>query len=288
MKSSIGIRTKDGTILSLNHYEPEVGTDKVMIIASTAELTKEFYDSFARFMCQKGIAVIAFDFRGMGQSIPGDLKNYEANMHQWAVQDIDAVILHAKNSFPKQEIIYTGHCTGGEIVGLAQASQYINKLVLVSSALSCKKFWAFKSRMRINWLTMTIRIRNWWYGYFPGKKLGFPENFPGGVMHQYLNWCSSTNGLFDSFPDNNYRKLRIPILAFNFSDDWHSPEKAVSELHQRFANAVITKFYIKPEELGLPQIGNRGFFNNPEMETLLWNKTLQWLTTDEREKIKTA
>ena len=99
-------------------------------------------------------------------------------MHQWAVQDIDAVILHAKNTFPKQEIIYTGHCTGGEIVGLAQASQYINKLVLISSALSCRKYWSLKSRMRITWLRMTVRIRNKWYGYFPGRTWAFLKTFP--------------------------------------------------------------------------------------------------------------
>jgi len=288
MKSGIEIRTKDGTILSLNVYEPADSTCRVMIIASTAELTKEFYDPFARFMCGNGITVIAFDFRGMGRSLPGELKDYEANMHQWAVQDIDAVLLYAKNKYPKREIIYTGHCTGGEIVRLAQASQYINRIILISSALSCKKYWALKARIKITWMKMTVNFKNWWYGYYPGKKVGYPENFPGGVIKQYLNWCSSTNGLFDSFPDNNYRKLNVPLLAYNFTDDWHSPPKAVKELLKHFANAIITWHHIRPEELGLPQVGNRGYFNNPEMETHLWKKTLQWLTADEREKTPAA
>lgn len=265
----------------MNQYEPDKSLGKVMIIAPTGELTKEFYDPFAEYMCGKGFSVIVFDYRGMGNSGPVDIKNYEASMHQWAVQDIDAVILYAKNYYPGFEIIYTGHCTGGEIFGLAQASQYINRLILVSSALSCKKYWTFKARARISWLRLTVKFLNKWYGYFPGKRYGYPENFPGGVMHQYINWCNSSNGLFDSFPDNNYRKLQIPVLAFNFSDDWHSPVKAIKELHSRFENASISWQYIRPGDLGLSKIGNSGFFNR-QVETILWPQTLEWLTADER------
>lgn len=251
-----------------------------MVIGATGGVTQDFYEPFASYFQKHGFTVISFDYRGMGRSAPKDLKGYEANMHQWAVQDIDAVILYAKNKFPQQEITYLGHCVGGEIVGLAQASQFINKLVLVNSALSCRKLWPLKERFKIVAIRPLIRLLNKLFGYFPGKKIGYTHNMPKGVMHEWANWCSKSNGLFDSFPDNNYRKLRIPVLAMSFSDNWNSPVKAVQELLNRFENASIAWHHIKPSDLGRKQIGHYGFFY-PEMESTLWPMVLNWINADD-------
>lgn len=281
MRSHDEIRTKDGSRIGLTVYSPQRSVAKVMIIGATGAVLQRFYEPFASFFQQQGFTVITFDYRGVGRSAPQVLKGYSANMHQWAVQDIDAVILFSKNNYPQQEIIYAGHCVGGEIVGLAQASQYINKLVLVNSALSCKKFWSLKDRFKVTTMGVTIRLLNKWFGYFPGKKVGYPENLPQGVMHEWINWCSKSNGLFDTFPDNNYRKLHIPLLAFSFTDNWNSPVKAVAELLNHFTNTCITWYHIKPSELGMKKIGHYGFFY-PEMETILWIKLLRWINADER------
>jgi predicted alpha/beta hydrolase len=281
MASQEEIRTKDGSKIGLTVYSPQSSIGKVMVIGATGAVLQSFYQSFAIFFEQQGFTVITFDYRGIGRSAPETLKKYNANMHQWAVQDIDAVILYAKNKYPQQEIIYVGHCVGGEIVGLAQASQYINKLVLVNSALSCKKFWSLKDRFKVTTMGVTVRFLSKWFGYFPGKKVGYHEDLPRGVMHEWINWCSNANGLFDKFPDNNYRKLQIPLLAFSFTDNWNSPVKAVSELLNRFTNACITWYHIKPSELNMKTIGHYGFFY-PKMENVLWRKMLRWIFSEER------
>ncbi|HEX7847868.1 MAG TPA: alpha/beta fold hydrolase [Chitinophagaceae bacterium] len=283
MLSHDEIRTRDGQKIGLTVYSPGSTTNKVMIMAATGGVSQNFYEPFAGFFQRHGFTVITFDYRGVGRSAPEELKGYNANMHQWAVQDIDAVILYARHNCPKHEIIYVGHCVGGEIVGLAQASQYINKLVLVNSALSCKKLWPLKQRFKIIAIKPFIALLNKWFGYFPGKKIGYDEDLPAGVMHEWANWCSKSNGLFDAFPDNNYRKLRIPLLAYSFSDNWKSPPKAVQELLNRFANAYITWHHIRPIEMGRKAIGHYGFFY-PEMEASLWLKLLQWVNEGERIK----
>ncbi len=281
MYSHEKIRTRDGKEIGLTVYAPEHPNGKVMIVAPTGDVTQHFYNPFATWFCQKGFSMVTFDFRGVGRSAPESLKGYKANMHQWAVQDIDAVILFVKNRFPKQEIVYVGHCVGGEIVGLAQASQYINKLVLVNSALSCRKLWPLRYKFRIVTISFFVRLMSRWKGYFPGKKVGYSENLPKGVMLEWANWCSSSNGLFDKFPDNNYRKLQVPILAFSFSDNWNTPPKAVQELLNRFSNACITWHHLKPSDIGRKKVGHHGFFYyNAEMP--LWKMLLSWLNADER------
>lgn len=276
MQTNVEIRTKDGKTIGLSCFIPAISTCNVMVVGPAAGFTQEAYKSFAVFFMQWGFTVITFDYRGIGSSAPEELKGYEASMQQWAVQDIDAALRYAKNTFPKQEIIYAGHSVGGEIIGLAQASQYINKLILINSSLSCKKLWPLKDRCRITMLKLLVWVLSKWHGYFPGKRIGMFGNIPKGVMHEWSNWCDNPNGLFDKFPDANYRKLQIPLLAFSFSDDWRCPPKAVEELLSRFANAIRTWYHVEPAELGIRKVGHTGFFD-PGMKAVLWMKIVEWV-----------
>lgn len=281
MHSTTEIRTRDGRNIGMCCYLPEADNGRLMIIAPTGQATQEFYLPIARFFRQQGFVVITFDYRGMGNSAPAQLKGYDASMHQWAVQDIDAVILFAKSHYPNREIVYLGHCIGGEIVGLAQASQYIGRLVLVSSSLSCKKYWPFRERFRIAASRIMVKLLSLIYGYFPGTRLGMMRDMPKGVMYEWASWCNHSNGLFDKFPDNNYRKLQVPLMAFSFSDDRRCPPRAVEELLNRFSNTTITWNHLDPADVGMDKVGNRGFFQ-PIMQTTLWTTLLQWLNRDER------
>lgn len=281
MRSNNTIRTNDGTKIWISCYTPETSNEKVIIIAPGVGLTQEYYDPFASFFCAKGFVVITFDYRGVGRSAPQRLSGYPANMHQWAVQDINAVLLYAKNNYVKHELIYAGHGIGGEIIGLAPASQYINRLILISSSLSCAALWPWQSKIKIEGLKLIAKLSSSVFGYFPGKQLKIIGNLPRGVVHEWANWCDTTNGLFGIFPDNNYRKLNVPILAFTFADDWRCPPRAVKELLNRFENSTITWYHMKPKELGMKSIGQNDFFYD-SMKNTLWETLLQWINREER------
>ncbi|HET6724002.1 MAG TPA: alpha/beta fold hydrolase [Chitinophagaceae bacterium] len=281
MHSSTTIRTNDGTRIWISYYTPEKTNKKVIVIAPGVGLTHKYYDRFSNFLIQHGFAVVAFDYRGMGKSAPEKLTGYSANMHQWAVQDINAVLLYVKQHYPGEEIIYIGHCMGGEIIGLSPASQYVNKIVLVSSALTCEKLYPWNRRILLKISKSKSRAMSWLLGYAPADKKRKREKIPKGVYLQLANWCDNPNGLFDAFPDNNYRKINVPLLAYTFTDDWYCPPKAVNELLNHFANASITWYHLKPKEIGLKQVGHIDFFNS-EMRSTLWQSLLQWVNKGER------
>ena len=281
MRSNNTIRTNDGTRIWISCYSPNESNGRAIIIAPGAGLTHEYYDAIASFFCEKGFSVVTFDYRGVGKSAPQKLSGYQANMHQWAAQDINAVLLYSKQNYPRQELIFMGHSIGGEIIGLAPASQYVNKIVLISSALSCSRLWPMTYRFKIQGLKVFTRLSAKIFGYFPGKTFNIFGNLPQGVVHQWANWCDNSNGLFDNFPDNNYRKLNVPLLAFTFSDDWHCPPRAVKELLNRFESSTITWYHIKPKEIGMKKIGQRDFFY-PRMQPTLWESLLEWLSKDEK------
>jgi predicted alpha/beta hydrolase len=184
------------------------------------------------------------------------------------------VLLYTRNNYSNKEIIYVGHGAGGEIIGLAPASQYINKLVLVSSSLTCEKLWPLHRRILLKYRKFTGRIITKLTGYLPATKER--GQLPGGVFLQMANWCDSPNGLFDSYPDNNYRKLNVPALVYTFTDDWLCPPAAVKELLNHFSNASITWYHIKPKEIGLSRVGHFNFFYLG-MKQVLWHPLIKWM-----------
>lgn len=282
MHRSETIRTKDGTTVTARIYEPGPTADKVIVIAPSAEVTQDYYYDIAVFLLEHNIAVVTFDFRGTGISAPKDLKGFKANLENWAQQDLDAVIRHTKNIFPKQELIFIGHGIGGEIVGLAAASQFISRMVLVSCGLSCTRLRRVREKIWIGVMKKFVKITSWIYGYFPGKDFRVLKDIPKGVMDEWIHWCDNENGLFDDFPDYNYRKLQVPMLVFSFTDDWRSQANGVAALLKHFTGASIQWYHIKPTQLRVSKIGHSGFFKTFG-KAKLWPLLLTWADTMKRE-----
>lgn len=276
MQETGTIRTKDGCTIAMNIYTQDGQPCKVILISPSVLATQAHYQDMALFLQAQGYPVITFDYRGVGLSSPHTLKGFKARMHQWAVQDMDAVIRYARNRFPGQEIIFIGHGIGGELIGLSPASQYIGRLVLVNSSLTCKKLWPWRDKLRMLFLKSFIKLSSSFFGYFPGRSTGLSDNLPKGVIYEWIDWCNSTNGLFDQFPDNNYRKLEVPLLAFSFTDDWRSPRRAVQALLHYFSGTQVTWHHLRPADIGMKKIGHLGPFDS-HCRDAVWQPLSVWL-----------
>jgi len=270
------IRTKDGKNIEARVYVPTEDSNRVIVISPSAHATQTFYYDIACFFRNQKFAVVTFDFRGTGDSAPTSLKGFKANLENWAQQDIDAVLRYVKNQFPKQELIFLGHGIGGEIIGLAPASQFINRIVLVSCALSCTRLRRWREKLWIGVMKTFAKAISWLFGYFPGKELGILSDLPKGVMNEWIHWCDNANGLFDDFPDHNYRKLQVPLLAFSFSDDWRSQQNGVKALLQHFSSACVSWYHIHPKQIGKRKVNHSGFFKMTSEKTL-WQPVLNWI-----------
>lgn len=95
-------------------------------------------------------------------------------------------------------------------------------------------------------------------------------------MNEWTHWCNRSQGVFDVFPDNNYRKLQVPLLSLSYADDWNAPQRAVATLLSHFSSATISWSHTKPGDHRLSAIGHAGFFVKRQ-EHILWNKLLTWL-----------
>lgn len=275
MQTSEVIRTRDGQQLTLTFYLPEASGGQVLVIGPGASAGQIFYSDFAHYCAELTGPVVTFDYRGIGLSGPGHPKGVEATLMQWANHDLDAVLLFVKKKFPEKELVLLGHGLSGQIAGLAPASQYIRRLILLNSALSCWRLWPLRSQLQIFVLKIAGPIISSLNGYFPGKRLGYFQDLPAGVLAEWSDWCNHPNGLFDVFPDSNYRKLDIPLLALSFSDDWYAPPRAVKALLVHYSSARQQWRHFTPEQFDIPEVGHDGFFTPACRQ--LWPIVPEWM-----------
>lgn len=270
------IRTRDGKKLMLSVYKPEKENNSVVVIGPSAFCTQDLYRDLALFLHKLQFTVVTFDYRGTGASAGKSLRGNSDRLHQWARLDLDAVLLFVKNAHPEKELVFLAHGISGELTGLAAASQYISRLVMINAALTCAVLWPWKGRVKKAFTKAMMPVLQFLVGYKPAIRcLSLPQ-LPKGVLTEWLNWCNHSNGVFDVFPDNNYRKLQVPLLSLSFTDDFNSPQRAVATLLSHFSSAAITWFHSRPDDHGLSKIGHAGFFIKRE-EDILWNKLLTWL-----------
>ncbi len=270
------IITKDGQEIVATIFRPDQIISKVLIIGSDIATSQSMYEKFARYIASQGCVVYTFDYRGIGLSLNQELKSFNGSLNQWGFFDLDAVILHAKHQYPKHEIMFLAHGTSGQLMGLSPASQYLNNAIFINTALTCMKNYPWHSQLRITLRKIFWPVLNRILGYFPGSKLGYEFDLPSGIFLELEDWCSKPNGLFDFFPDSNFRKIQIPILVYSFSDDWRSPEPAVKSLLNHFTQASISWMHLNPDDVGKKKIGHSGFFRKKNKDPF-WEFVSQWM-----------
>ncbi|MCU4568612.1 alpha/beta hydrolase, partial [Acinetobacter radioresistens] len=79
---SFWISCKDGYQLAAQFY-PALNSDKSypILICPATGITKNFYHAFAQWLNQQGYPVLSFDFRGIGESLHGALKDSTASIN---------------------------------------------------------------------------------------------------------------------------------------------------------------------------------------------------------------
>jgi hypothetical protein len=64
----------DGLRLAASIFEPECMEDALatVLVASATGVKRHFYNKFATFLAENGFVVMSFDYRGIGDSLPGN------------------------------------------------------------------------------------------------------------------------------------------------------------------------------------------------------------------------
>ncbi|HJW56641.1 MAG TPA: alpha/beta fold hydrolase [Burkholderiaceae bacterium] len=280
----ITVNANDGYKLAANRFTPAAEAKAVIVLPTAMGVKQEFYFPFARFLAQQGFAVLTFDYRGMGASVPAryrrSLRGFKADLFDWAERDYNAALHHARTWQREVPLLVIGHSLGGQLPGLLPDNHLIDGIITVAAGSG---YWRDNAPQlkRFVWLMwyfiapLCTRL----YGYFPGKKLRMVGDLPKGVIYQWARWCKSPHYVVDRKGEPiraGYEKIRVPVLAMSFSDDEMMSRRSIDSLHDFYKNAIVERRYIEPNEVQAKRIGHFGFFR-PEFQPTLWKQALNWL-----------
>lgn len=281
---SITIHAADGFALAAHRFSPSSGPKAVVVVPTAMAVKQDFYFPFAQFLAQQGFAVLTFDYRGAGASVPEQfrksLRGFEADLFVWAGRDYNAAVLAAKAWQPTVPLLVVGHSLGGQLPGLLPDRHLIDGIITVASGSG---YWRDNSPQikRTVWFMwyFAVPLYTRMFGYFPGKKVKKVGDLPKGVIYQWAQWCKSPHYVVDRKGNpihDGYDKIRAPILALSFTDDEMMSRRSIDSMHDKYCNAPVERRYIAPQDVEAKRIGHFGFFR-PEFRQSLWTQALEWM-----------
>lgn len=283
----ITLRAADGVALGgyvWRHPGPDpAGPRPVVVINAATSVRCRYYARFAAYLHQQGFDVLTYDYRGIGESRPASLRGFEASWMGWGEKDFEAVLGYVDTHFPGQPVDVVAHSIGGFVTGLAPSARRVRRIFTMGAQYAYWRDYAAGQRLRMlaKW-HVVMPLLAACLGYFPGRRLGWLEDTPRGVVRDW----SLMGPRFERRGRAQHRvaamaAVTAPILALSVTDDEFGTEAAVGRLLAYFTGSARTHLRLAPASLGLEAIGHFAFFHERFRDTL-WPIALGWLSRGER------
>jgi len=278
-------RAADGFVLggfAWRHGDSAIVRPVVIINAATS-VRCSHYSRFADYLFANGMDVITYDYRGIGESRPATLRGLKASWTDWGALDFEAMLQRAAREYPGQPIDVVAHSFGGCAVGLAASGQLIRRVVTVGAQFAYWRDYAPATRWKMfgKW-HLVMPLLTGLYGYFPGKRLGWLEDTPAGVVR---DWSTPT-ARYEKRPSGRklaalpFARVKAQILAISLTDDPFGTVAAIERLLAYFSASSRTHLRIAPEDIDESEVGHFAFFRSQYQEKL-WPIALNWLEKGE-------
>lgn len=287
---SMTISASDGYPLRASAWISNVQspTRPVVIINPATSVHSRYYARFAAFLHANGFDVVTYDYRGIGGSRPKTLRGFDAGWIEWGTLDFEGILRFVAQRFPGQPVQVVAHSVGGFLVGLAESNHLVSRVFTMGAQFAYWKDYARHRRLAMLWRWHVVMpALALVFGYFPGKRLGWLEDTPRGVVH---DWTARHPRFEDAYrkgrramtPEQRqhlverFCQVTGETLALSVTDDAFGTIPAIHRLLGYFRNSPARHLRIAPGALGLSEIGHFAFFQS-RFEDSLWPIPLAWL-----------
>jgi predicted alpha/beta hydrolase len=267
---------------------PPCSPRPVVVINPATSIHSRYYARFAAYLHANGFDVVTYDYRGIGGSRPASLRGFEASWIDWGMQDFEGILRFVAQRFPGQPIQVVAHSVGGFLVGLAESNHLVSRVFTMGAQFAYWKDYARHRRLSMLWRWHVVMpALALVFGYFPGKRLGWLEDTPRGVVR---DWTARHPRFEDAYRKGRrvmtaeqrrqlverFSRVKGETLALSMTDDEFGTMPAIHRLLGYFKNSPATHLRIAPSMLGLSEIGHFAFFH-ARFEDSLWPIPLAWL-----------
>lgn len=262
----IEITCADGVRLHGHFLPANGGTPGLPVLLSPATgVRQHFYLRFATWLAAQGHDVLVFDYRGVGLSLHGPLKDCQATLAEWGQQDQVAALEWLAQRTGSEQVLLLGHSAGGQMIGLLPNHRRVARVVGVSASTGWFRGMrlGFRLKARLG-LRCLVPLGAWVKGYAPTSAVGLGENLPAGVARQWGQWCAAggyaTNAIRHQPERDFHADVRTPITVLHATDDDIATPTTVADLLRTFPAAPKQTVAIHPAAHGLKQIGHIDWF----------------------------
>lgn len=272
------IPTDDRRNLTASCFRPPEPRDNNpwLIVASAMGVKRSFYRGLAESLASRGYGVITFDYRGIGDSAPDDLRSDASTIEDWGAHDLESVICWLRDAHRPGKLFILGHSVGGQVIGLAPSSRSADGLILVATQSGYWRNWHGRYRVGVwLWWHLILPVTNSVCGFFPARHLGMGENLPSGVARQWAKWGRHPQYLMKPGAEcpRFHDEIACPAQAWFIRDDWLAPRDAMQGLLAWYSAADIEYHEIGGED---EPVGHWGWFR-AETARAYWDKAVVWL-----------
>lgn len=265
----VDITCQDGTRLK-GHFLPAFAgersaTEKPVLLCPATGVKQHFYMRFAAWLALQGHDVLVFDYRGIGLSLHGRVRDCRATLAEWGQQDQVAALTWLVQRTGVDQVLLIGHSAGGQMIGLLPNHRHVSRLVGVAASTGWLRGMRPGFRLKAYFgLRMAVPLGARFKGYAPTAALGLGENLPTQVGVQWGQWCAAggyaTNAVKGRPQQDFHSEIRIPITVFHATDDDIANPTTVADLLRTFPAARKQVHRIAPREHGLKSIGHIDWF----------------------------
>ena len=252
----------DGYILTGTLYSP-LNAKAQIVVASATGVPQPFYRRFAEYAMKQGYQVLCFDYRGVAQSAPKTLKNFQMSYLDWGKYDLAGAIDYL-NQF-NLPIFMVGHSYGGQALGLTPNHQLIKAMYCFGTGAGWHGYMPLSERIKVQVIwNIVFPPMVAASGYLPWSKLKMGADLPKHVYQQWRKWCNNPTYFFGD-PEHKYlhdvyAQIKTPIYAVAALDDaWALPASRHAFM-QHYTQAPMHYIDITPQQYDLKDIGHMGYF----------------------------
>lgn len=280
----VQLRAADGRELGALFYASQRprAPRRVAVLHCGAGIQASSYRAFAQFLSEWGVAVLAYDYRGIGLSRPSDLRGFPVVTADWVELDAAAAIAWLRERFPDDELVGISHSIGALSLAAAPNAARQDRLVFIAPHTAYFGDYRplYRLPMAVLWhglMPVVTRLA----GYFPARRLGLGEDLPAGVA---LEWARRRSPELrprgDQPAAQRIRRLldqaglvERPALALTVSDDAFATVAGARRLLSYFPGLQVQPVLLTPAEANVPRLGHFGFFRR-EAGLRLWPRFL--------------
>lgn len=264
---ALSIICKDGYELAARFYPAQGNTKQEMpvLICPATGIIKQFYHHFAGWLADQGFDVMVFDFRGIGESLHGPLKNSRASIVQWGQLDIPAAINALLTKTNTQQVYLLGHSAGGQLIGIMPNHSKVAKVIAVSGSTGHVKGLSGRTKILAPIMFKGIfPLARLTLGYGPTNAIGMGENLPKNVAREWAQFCSKPgyviNAIGKTVKEDFHPSIKVPVTVLWSSDDEIATYSNVKDLLRLYPNAKTNMIELKPSAFGHKNIGHMLMF----------------------------